>query len=280
MNQQLQTLRTTLTRKQGQELKIEKDLIRTNMDIVRLKDEVDYTEKARLIIQKVAKATQAELEYYISELVTLAFASVFPDPYEFGVAFEEKRGKTECRMRFLRNGHEVNPLSGSGGGPLDIASTTLQFTIWSLNKTRAIIGLDEPFKFLDVSLHKKAGEMLKAISEKLGLQIFLITHIEKLAKQADKMFEFYIAKQITRDFKDFQKNILKTSEIKESFIKLRNQYMESEGVSQTIAKLMAAKTIHEKLIDEGILNDNNNGSEEPKPTRRRKKTQKPLGILP
>ena len=224
MNQQLQTLRTTLTRKQGQQQKIENNLITIKSNILMLQDEVDYTEKARLIIQKVAKATQAELEYYISELVTLAFASVFPDPYEFGVAFEEKRGKTECRMRFLRDGHEVNPLSGSGGGPLDIASTTLQFTIWSLNKTRAIIGLDEPFRFLSRDLQPKAGEMLKEVSKKLGLQILMVTHSEDLAACADKTFHFDIKQGVTH-------------------------------------------------VD-GIC-----GSEEPKPTRRRRRTQKPLGIL-
>ena len=226
MNQQLQTFRTNLTRKQGQQQKVEDDLIGIEGDIVQLKEDVHYTEKSRIIIQKVAKATQAELEYYISELVTLAFASVFPDPYEFGVAFEEKRGKTECRMRFLRNGHEVNPLSGSGGGPLDIASTTLQFTIWSLNKTRAIIGLDEPFRFLSRDLQPKAGEMLKEVSKKLGLQILMVTHSEDLAACADKTFHFDIRQGVT-------------------------------------------------YVD-GIC-----GSEDkPKPTRRRRRTQKSLGILP
>ena len=197
MNQELQAFRTILTRKQGQQQKIEDDLIKTREGINQLKSEVGFSETARIIIQKVAKATQAELEYYISELVTLAFASVFPDPYEFGVAFEEKRGKTECRMRFLRDGHEVNPLSGSGGGPLDIASTTLQFTIWSLNKTRAIIGLDEPFRFLSRDLQPKAGEMLKEVSKKLGLQILMVTHSEDLAACADKGFKFDIRKGIT-----------------------------------------------------------------------------------
>ena len=47
MNQELQTFRTTLTRKQGQQQKIEDDLIGVNADIARLTDEVDYTEKAR-----------------------------------------------------------------------------------------------------------------------------------------------------------------------------------------------------------------------------------------
>ena len=225
MNQELQTLRTTLTRKQGQQQKIENDLANAKTDIIRLTNDVDHTEKARVIIQKVAKATQAELEYYISELVTLAFASVFPDPYEFGVTFEERRGKTECRMRFLRNGHEVNPLFGSGGGPLDIASTTLQFTIWSLNKTRPIIGLDEPFRFLSRDLQPKAGEMLKEVSKKLGLQILMVTHSEDLAACADKTFNFDIRGG--------------------------------------------------KTYVNGICGD----AKKPKPRRRRKQTQKPLGIM-
>ena len=197
MNPELQTLRTSFNQKQGQAQRIETQLGATKEESSRLTREKTFTETARVIIQKVAKATQSELEYYISELVTLAFASVFPDPYEFRVAFEEKRGKTECRMRFLRAGKEVNPLFGSGGGPLDIASTTLQFTIWSLNKTRNIIGLDEPFRFLSRNLQPKAGEMLKEVSKKLGLQILMVTHSEDLAACADKIFKFDIKEGIT-----------------------------------------------------------------------------------
>jgi hypothetical protein len=197
MNSDLQNLRNRTIEKQGAVKRIRFQLDETDHKVTHLEREIQFTETARLIIQKVAKATQAELEYYISELVTLAFASVFPDPYEFKVVFEEKRGKTECKMRFLRNGKEVNPLFGSGGGPLDIASKTLQFTIWSLNKTRNIIGLDEPFRFLSRNLQPKAGEMLKEVSKKLGLQILMITHSEDLANCADKIFHFDIDKGVT-----------------------------------------------------------------------------------
>jgi hypothetical protein len=197
MNSDLQNLRNRTIEKQGAVKRIRFQLDETDHKVTHLEREIQFTETARLIIQKVAKATQAELEYYISELVTLAFASVFPNPYEFKVVFEEKRGKTECKMRFLRNGKEVNPLFGSGGGPLDIASTTLQFTIWSLNKTRNILGLDEPFRFLSRNLQPKAGEMLKEVSKKLGLQILMITHSEDLANCADKIFHFDIDKGVT-----------------------------------------------------------------------------------
>ena len=198
MNQTLKDLRTTLTEKQGALRRIQSEIDTIETTLLTLKRDIGFTQTARVIIQTVAKQTQQQLEYYISELVTLAFASVFPNPYQFGVAFEEKRGKTECRMRFLRGDKEVNPLYGSGGGPLDIAATTLQFTIWSLNKTRNIIGLDEPFRFLSRDLQPRAGEMLREVAAKLNLQLLIITHSEALADCADKKFTFRIEKGVTK----------------------------------------------------------------------------------
>jgi hypothetical protein len=188
MNPTITNLRTQLTRKQGQKDRVASELAKAEDTAARFQREIQFTETARAIIQKVAKATQAELEYYISELVTLAFASVFPNPYEFSVQFVEKRGKTECEMKFIRDGHTVNPMYASGGGPLDVACSTLQFTIWSLNKTRPIIGLDEPFRFLSRDLQPKAAAMIKEISRKLKLQILMVTHSPDLIESADRVF--------------------------------------------------------------------------------------------
>ena len=41
---------------------------------------------------------------------------------------------------------------------------------------------------LSRDLHHKAAEMLKEISEKLGLQIIMVTHSEELIEAADKVF--------------------------------------------------------------------------------------------
>ena len=43
-------------------------------------------------------------------------------------------------------------------------------------------------RFLSRDLHHKATEMLKEISEKLGLQIIMVTHSEELIEAADKVF--------------------------------------------------------------------------------------------
>ena len=198
MNSKLRDFRTKLTRKQGQFQRVQAELEKAEDLVTHFNHEVRFTETARAVIQKVARDTQAELEYYISELVTLAFASIFPNPYEFHVEFTERRGKTECDMKFKRNGQTVNPLYGSGGGPLDVASTTLQFTVWTLNKTRNVIGLDEPFRFLSRDLQPKAAAMLKDVSRKLDLQIIMVTHSPDLTESADRVFQTSIKNGITK----------------------------------------------------------------------------------
>ena len=52
-----------------------------------------------------------------------------------------------------------------------------------------VIILDEPFRFVSRDLVSRAGEILKVLSEKLNLQIILVTHIPELIDVADKVFE-------------------------------------------------------------------------------------------
>jgi DNA repair exonuclease SbcCD ATPase subunit len=184
--------------KKGQKTQVETDLAETNKKIASLEREIIFTETARAIIQRVAKETQQQLEYHISELVTLAMSGIFPDPYKFVVEFREQRGKTECPMYFERNAQKVNPTFGGGGGPLETASFALQPSIWSLNPTRNFLGFDEPFKCLSRDLQPRAANMLKEISERLNLQILMITHSPDLTSAADKIFEISIEKGISK----------------------------------------------------------------------------------
>ena len=198
MSFRLNKFKEKLTEKVGQQKQIKLTLAETEGDIASLKREIQFTETARAIIQKVAKETQRQLEYHISELVTLAMSGIFHDPYEFIAEFREQRGKTECSMYFKRNGQKVDPIYGGGGGPLDTASFALQPSIWSLKPTRNIIGLDEPFKFLSRNLQPRASEMIKEISKRLKLQILMITHSPDLIKNADKVFKVLIKEGVSQ----------------------------------------------------------------------------------
>lgn len=160
-------------------------------ELERLETEIEITQKARAIIQKVGQETQQALQYRISELVNLALTAIFDDPYEFIVEFELKRGQTECTMLFSRDGYVFNPLDAAGGGVVDVASFALRLTCLTLirPKPRNLLVLDEPFRFLSESLQPKAANLLKELSERLEIQILMITHNKVLVESADAIFE-------------------------------------------------------------------------------------------
>lgn len=145
-------------------------------------------EEAQMIIKAVALQTQQELQHHISAITTMALDTVFPDPYEFVVDFVEKAGKTEAEAFFLKDGERIDPMTGSGGGAIDVAAFSLRVSMWRLAPTRNVIVLDEPFRFLSRDLQPRAAEMMKEISKKMKLQIIMVTHNEDLLEAADKIF--------------------------------------------------------------------------------------------
>jgi DNA repair exonuclease SbcCD ATPase subunit len=187
-------LRSTFDRKQGQLEQLQSQLKQTGQALKQAERDVGFSEKARAIIQKVARETQQSLEYHVGELVSLALTGIFPDPYKFVVEFVERRNKTECDLFFERVGERVHPFDASGGGAVDVASFALRSSIWSLGKSRNVLGLDEPFRFLSRELQPLASEMLAEISHRLGLQIIMITHSPDLIEGADKVFKTSLKK--------------------------------------------------------------------------------------
>jgi len=205
MSDELRRLRSSLDRKKGQRERIVSDLKQAQADREKTEVLLNDLEDARLVLQTVAQMTQQELEYKISELVTLALEAVFPDPYQLDLSFELKRGKTEAVLSFVPNlpGDErehVDPLDASGGGAVDVAALALRVSLWSLQnpKTRRTLILDEPLRFLSRDLQPKASAMLREISRRLNLQMIVVTHEPNLLEAADKVFEVNRSRKVSK----------------------------------------------------------------------------------
>lgn len=156
-----------------------------------LQEQQGDLEKAQFIITEVALLTQNQLKYHVSEIATLALASVFDNPYELELDFVQRRNQTECDIYFVRDGERVDPLSSSGVGCVDVAAFALRIALWSLQKprTRPILILDEPFRNVSFNYQGKVSAMVKSISERLGIQILMVTHSEELSVVADRVFK-------------------------------------------------------------------------------------------
>ena len=173
----------------------EKNLIkaqyrRLQTDLKKTKVLLFRKEKALEIVKQVALKTQNQLQYHLSDMVSMGLNTVFDEEYKFKLLFEIKRGKTECRLFFEKNRHLVDPLNFSGLGEADIAAFCLRCAAWSMTKEyRNVIILDEPFKHLSTNHHTKAGEMVKLLSKQLGLQIIMVTHSKEFTKHADCVYQ-------------------------------------------------------------------------------------------
>ena len=183
-------LKEALQIKKGVRQRIESELLSKTDKLKQLQTDLFSFEKARAIMQLVAKETQEQLEYKISELVSLGLSAIFDNPYELVLNYEIKRGKTEADLLFKRGENVVKPMLASGGGAVDVAAMGLRIAIWSLKspRTRNTIVMDEPFRFLSKQHQVKAGQLLSEISSKLGIQIIMVTHNQEFISAADKVF--------------------------------------------------------------------------------------------
>lgn len=161
-------------------------------------------EQAQTIMQLVAQATQEELKYHISELVTLALTAVFDENIEFEVDFQQRRNQTEADLWFLREGEREHPLNASGGGLVDVAAFALRVSLWSLQKPRCrpILILDEPFQHVKgEAANIRAIQMVKEVSNRMKLQVIMVSDervpLEEIEAGADRVFKIGLRKGVS-----------------------------------------------------------------------------------
>jgi len=196
----LQLLRNKLEQQKGQKQQIENSILALKQSLIEIRRNLNRHEQAREIVRTVGLETQRQLQYNISDITSLALEAVFPDPYELKVEFVERRNKTECDLKFVRGDMEIDPLTASGVGAVDVAAFALRIASWSMARprTRNVIILDEPFRFLSENYQDQASQMLKELSTKLGIQFIIVTHEMTLASYADRTFEVSIYKGISK----------------------------------------------------------------------------------
>jgi DNA repair exonuclease SbcCD ATPase subunit len=194
----IQAYKTKISKCQGklESLQYRQNKIINDLDNLVIRQKA--LEEAQAFIQIVAQETQSQLRFVIGDLVNLAISVCFPDEYIFDINFEIKRGRTEAQLIFKKDGIELDPISASGGGVVDVVAFALRLSAWSLGHTDNVIILDEPFRFLSKDLQPRAGEMMNKLCKSLGLQIICVTHSQEIIENSDRIFEVTIKDGISK----------------------------------------------------------------------------------
>jgi len=143
----------------------------------RIEKKLDALAEAQSLAQVVAQKVQTEAHSQVAQIVTRCL-KIFDEPYEFRINFNRKRGRTEAGLIFVRDGVEVDPLSASGGGVVDVAAFALRLACLALSRPRSrhLLLLDEPFRFVSASYRGRIRILLEGLARDLGIQIVMISH--------------------------------------------------------------------------------------------------------
>ena len=188
----IQKIKEMVSTCKGIDFQLTKDIESYTQKEKQLNHDLKLLEDAQVFLQKIAQETQEHLRFQIEDIVNLALETCFPGEYIFQIKFEISRGKTEAELVFLdqKTKRQIDPMNASGGGVVDLTTFALRIACYALERgTDNVIVLDEPFRFLSRDLQQRAGEILKTLSERMNLQIIMVSHIGEIIDVADKVFE-------------------------------------------------------------------------------------------
>ena len=153
--------------------------LQTNEEAVAVtKTSLEHHEEAQTITQTIAQEIQQQVHTKISTIVSRCLSAVFvEEPYEFAIRFDCKRGKTDAKLVFLRDGMELDdPMYQVGGGVIDVAALALRLAciLLARPRRRRLLVLDEPLKNVRGKQNRKnVRALLEALAEEMGIQIIL-----------------------------------------------------------------------------------------------------------
>jgi len=154
------------------------------------KARIEILEKCRVLIMEIGKTTQAQVQQYIEDTVTLALQSVYGQTYKFVVKFEyNKRDQLETQF-FLDKGGKLLELrkNTTGGGVVDLCAFSMRMVVWVLDDetpSPPIMIMDEPFKNVSAKFIPSVSEVVKQVSDMLEIQFIIVTHNEIFIENAD-----------------------------------------------------------------------------------------------
>jgi len=194
----IQVFKNKIERNKGklESLQVRKEKVFTDLEQLIIRQKA--LEEAQAFIQLIAKETQEQLKFNIVDTVNLCIATCFPN-ITFDIDFKIQNSRTVARLIYFKNGYEIDPLDGSGGGLVELTSFGLRVALWGISHLDNVLILDEPLQKLQPKeLQMEAFKIIKMLSEKLSLQFIIVANSigsENIVDISDKVFEVSLIKE-------------------------------------------------------------------------------------
>lgn len=169
-------------------------------DNERRSEDLKYAIEAIDFIEKAANHERNLVKDKVEGVISDALKEIYGDEYSIKFDYTMKRNKTSVDIYLVKHtkiGDIIRKQDGFGGGVSDIISLPLKLLVlMALQKNDKILIADEPGKHMDDRVDK-FGFFLKNVSEKLGIQIIILTHFQSMTEFADSVYEVSMIDKVT-----------------------------------------------------------------------------------
>ena len=185
----LEEIRTATSKAQGSRLHLSEALASRELQIARSLEDTAAFEDVQRLIQETAQEVQEGIRFHIQDIVQHALDAIFGDTYKFLVEFTVSRGRTEARLLVEKGGNVMDDLMEDEGGTLvQIVAMALRIAVWTLAPTDNVLIFDEPGNQVSAQYKPVFAEIIRGLSQRLGIQILMVSHDDTYIATADRVF--------------------------------------------------------------------------------------------
>jgi DNA repair exonuclease SbcCD ATPase subunit len=144
------------------------------------------------VLRRIGDQKKAKTVEVFERVVTSALKEVFGFDYNFKIDVNSEGKRVTTRFNLVDpQGNELSIMDSVGGGVIDVVSFVMRVLILASArpKRNQILFLDESFKHVSIEYRSKVATLLKSLSQKLKLQMIIVTHQSELLEAADVAYE-------------------------------------------------------------------------------------------
>lgn len=187
-----QNLNNDLHVKIGERDGLKQKLVTSQNRIISIDQATDKLIRTSQFLQTLSDVTRQQIIERISAIVTDALQKIKDPNLTFKMLLSVERNQVDVSFVVVEKdtGNELDIIHSSGGTIADLITFPLRVSLllkWSPQLSRLLL-MDEQFKFVAAQDRESLAEFIRQISEKLNLQILLVTHMSELTARAHKVF--------------------------------------------------------------------------------------------
>ena len=182
-----------LARTEGQREAVTQALSDAEKRVQQTSDDSAVLDAVLGLLQGMEESFQRNLQRSLAAVASEGLSQVFGEPMEVQIEASTRADMSALNFRLVKaDGQEEDIMEGQGGGIVAVVAFFwhVLLTMAVRPALRYLLVLDEPFAHVSPEYRQALAEMVRALCEKLGFQLIMVTQEREYAAYADKAYFF------------------------------------------------------------------------------------------